>query len=550
MTNESLPWVQNVMKDPLHFVIVPLLDIIYTGLRLFSEYLIQPWIKTWHRINDNRPESKLSRQLSNANNYDDWCDKAIELDRLLGNDSWKQQARSKLYDYKLITSRMDHLFNARQANDVDSMMYLLRGGLLRNFGGISDRKMFTRCHIGTKQAIEDYMDEVVTQIEYIESSPGLDPQAKMKFFSDTRQGFGRSALVLNGASAFALYHIGVVKTLNEQGLLPRIISGNAISAMIASLICIHTDDELPQFLQPDGINLTAFSRKSDEGHFKRRITRLIKYGYLLDMKVLRKCVRENVGDLTFEEAYARSNRILNISVSTTRTHEVPQLLNYMTAPNVLIWSAACCSTASSGLFSSCDLLAKDKNGDIVKWNSSDVKWNPWTETSSTESEAPLHELSELFNVNHFIVSQASSYAIPFISPLSQLHNDSIWNKFVYMVASEIRHRLHQLDQVHLLPNIFRGLIELKISGNVNIVPEISLSDFNILFSNPTHASLAYWILHGERSTWPLVSLIRTRCMIELALDEAIIRLKTMNSEKSSVAVIPMRAMKKRARSMH
>lgn len=43
----------------------------------------------------------------------------------------------------------------------------------------------------------------------------------------------------------ALYHIGVVKALNEQGLLPRIISGTAIGAMIAALICIHTDDELP-----------------------------------------------------------------------------------------------------------------------------------------------------------------------------------------------------------------------------------------------------------------------------------------------------------------
>lgn len=43
----------------------------------------------------------------------------------------------------------------------------------------------------------------------------------------------------------ALYHLGVLKALHEQGLLPRIISGNAIGAMIAALICIHTDEELP-----------------------------------------------------------------------------------------------------------------------------------------------------------------------------------------------------------------------------------------------------------------------------------------------------------------
>ncbi|SAM08278.1 hypothetical protein [Absidia glauca] len=442
-TTELYHWIVKAVKDPLHFVLVPLLDLIYKSLRLIAHYFIQPWMKMWHRLNDNIPESKLSRQLSNAKSYDDWCDKAYELDRLLKNDRWKQQPVSKLYDYKLITSRLDHLCKARQANDADSMVYLLRGGLLRNFGGISDRKLFTHSYLGTKQMIEDYMDEVVTQIEYVESSPDLDPQIKMKFFSDTRQGFGRSALVLQGASAFALYHIGVVKALNEQGLLPRIISGSAVSAMIASLICIHTDDELPHILQPDGINLTAFSQKSDKGHFKRRVTRLLKYGYLMDMKVLQECVRANVGDLTFE----------------------------------LIWSAACCSTASAGLFSGCDLLAKDNDGNIVKWNSSDVIWNPWAETTSSESEAPLHRLSELFNVNHFIVSQASTYAMPFISPHGNLRQDSIWNKLVYVVGSEIRHRLYQLDQFRVLPSIFRGLIELKMSGNVMITPKLTLSDY-------------------------------------------------------------------------
>jgi hypothetical protein len=55
----------------------------------------------------------------------------------------------------------------------------------------------------------------------------------------------------------------------------------------------------------------------------------------MDIKVLQECVRTNVGDLTFEEAYDRTKRILNISVSSSRTLEVPELLNYLTAPNVV-----------------------------------------------------------------------------------------------------------------------------------------------------------------------------------------------------------------------
>ncbi|RUP50560.1 hypothetical protein BC936DRAFT_138641 [Jimgerdemannia flammicorona] len=72
------------------------------------------------------------------------------------------------------------------------------------------------------------------------------------------------------------------------------------------------------------------------------------------------------------EAYAKTKRILNISVSSTRKFEVPQLLNYLTAPNVLIWSAACASTALMGLYDTVNLLAKDKYGAIVSWSPSIV----------------------------------------------------------------------------------------------------------------------------------------------------------------------------------
>lgn len=120
-------------------------------------------------------------------------------------------------------------------------------------------------------------------------------------------------------------------------------------------------------------------------------------------------------------------------------------------------------------------MAKDKNGNIVKWISSAVKWNHWSETSPAESEAPLYRLSELFNVNHFIVSQASIYAIPFIAKAQNLHHETLLHKLAYIIASEFKHRLYQLDQLYLLPQIFRGVIEEKMSGNVNVVPELNFS---------------------------------------------------------------------------
>jgi TAG lipase/lysophosphatidylethanolamine acyltransferase len=67
----------------------------------------------------------------------------------------------------------------------------------------------------------------------------------------------------------------------------------------------------------------------------RRVERFRKEGYFLDVKVLEECVRANIGDLTFEEAFNRSKRVLNITVVPAGQEGIPTLLNYVTAPNVV-----------------------------------------------------------------------------------------------------------------------------------------------------------------------------------------------------------------------
>jgi len=181
--------------------------------------------------------------------------------------------------------------------------------------------------------------------------PGFSSQAKLDLLHDTRQAFGRSTLVLQGGAIFGLCHLGVVKALFGRGLLPRIITGTATGALIAALVGIHTEDELPQFLNGESIDLTAFSGKTkssiENGQtndssksswratLQRRVRRFFREGYFLDVTVLEDCVRANVGDLTFEEAYNRTKRVLNITVATTGRGGVPNLLNYLTAPHVV-----------------------------------------------------------------------------------------------------------------------------------------------------------------------------------------------------------------------
>jgi TAG lipase/lysophosphatidylethanolamine acyltransferase len=91
-----------------------------------------------------------------------------------------------------------------------------------------------------------------------------------------------------------------------------------------------------------------------------------------------------------------------------------------------------------------------------------------------------------------------------------------------MVSLESRHRLRQLDRLHLLPpSIRRFLVDEHLPGpSVTLVPRLALRDFARLMETPTRDTLEYWILRGERSVWPAVAALRVRCAIEMELDRA------------------------------
>jgi len=250
----------------------------------------------------------------------------------------------------------------------------------------------------------------------------------------------------------------------------------------------------------------------------------------LDVKVLEDCVRANVGDLTFEEAYVRTKRVLNITVSPKSGNGVPTLLNYLTSPNVLIWSAAVASNATSGLYDRVELMCKDEQGTIVPWAPNEIKWINWTETKLSDRESPYVRIAELFNVNHFIVSQARPYLVPFLtSDLHRHRRRGLPLKLLRLFALEMRHRLHQLDVLGLLPvSIRRFLVDETIPSPdfVTVVPSgLTMSDFEQLLQNPTRETVEYWVRKGERSIWPALALIRTRCAIEICLDRLYERVK-------------------------
>ncbi|KAG7112092.1 Lipase 4 like protein [Verticillium longisporum] len=388
-------------------------------------------VRFWHRklkewYARKSPVELWLDLLRNAEAFEDWEEAALHLDNLLGLDLWRNNPTSKYYDYRLIHERLNSFLEANEDADVNHLVNLLRSGLVRNLGNISSPKLYNRAFAGTKYLIEEYITHVAEAVDDVTALPTTPPaveslsrsgtannanssssssndkgrpqtativsaaaatltnQTKLDFIHDTRQAFGRSTLVFQGGAIFGLCHLGVAKALFLRGLLPRIITGTATGALIAALVAIHTEEELPAVLRGDGIDLSAFSPKAaaDDGSVAkqsfasrwqtllRRGRRFWKEGYFLDVKVLEDCVRANVGDLTFEEAYNRSKRVLNITVATAGQGGVPTLLNYLTAPNVLIWTAAVASNASSGSLyghRETTVLCKDAQGHIVPW---------------------------------------------------------------------------------------------------------------------------------------------------------------------------------------
>ena len=228
---------------------------------------------------------------------------------------------------------------------------MFRSGLVRNLGNITTPRLFNRAYAGTKLLIEDYVTHVAIAIRQIASHPtsqwcdaGLSSQAKLDLLHDARQSFGRSALVLQGGSAMSAFcHLGVAKALHLRGLLPRIVAGSSTGAIVAAFVCACTEEELLPFLSGDSIDLNAILLHCHEDAKTPAMLRLLrnylKDGKSFDSRKLEGCLRAEIGDLTFEEAYFRSERVLNIILSTKQDAEAPRLLNYLTTPKTVSYGS-------------------------------------------------------------------------------------------------------------------------------------------------------------------------------------------------------------------
>ena len=464
---------------------------------------------------------KTEKALFEAADYEAWYAAAMELDRLEGRDLWRQEKESELYDYRLISSRLAILRKLRKQKDYDRLMFRLREELHGNLGNMANPALYQEARGGTKKLINDYLDEVsgVLQLLCQSNVKKLPPMRKRRFLKRAARSFGRSALLLSGGASLGLFHIGVIEELEAQGLLPRVVTGSSAGSIMAGILATHTDEELEQMLNPEYIDFEWCSVFSP--------FEMVKSQKVLDQGQLKRFIDRNIPEMTFLEAYQHTNRILNISISPADSHQFPRLLNYLTAPNVLIRWAALASSAIPGLYPSVQLRARNFEGKSVAY----MPQNRWID-GSVHDDIPKEKVNRLHNVNHYIVSQTNPHVVPFLTEEIQETGLLPFIQDVILKAPmvQIEHFLELVHQHFDMPGIgamikkAHAVASQTYSGDITIYPEKHLMNIGKMFHNFDTEDMNKMIAAGRRATWPKIERIRNTTQISRTFDDCLKRM--------------------------
>ncbi|KAJ3078554.1 hypothetical protein HK102_004402, partial [Quaeritorhiza haematococci] len=493
--------------------------------------------------------------------YEEWKKAAIALDKHLGNNEWKQEERCRYYDVNLIQKMVRRLRRHRkdairatekqpQQNGAPSGVsignkhlpkespitaspfsstntsperllkervllkikntplyhtkeirkILLHGGCKSNVGGLETESLYSHSYFGTKRIVEDYVDEVVKSLEFLASSPLLSLEEKYDLLKNASRMYGRSALCLSGGATFGFYH-RLLKTLFENNLLPKIITGTSAGSLVAAMIGVRTDDELrEEVFVPE---LHEHLRACDASYWDR-FKNFVRTGAMFDYDDwYEKMQWVTKGPMTFLEAYKRTGRILNVSVVPDEPYSSSKQLNYITAPDVVIATAVIASSAVPGIVNPVELLMKrPEDGALIPFRGAGKRWRD----GSLRSDIPERELHQLWDVNYTIVSQRGGF---------------IASSLTQSLKLDLQKWIHLVRDLDLLPPIlgfdFSEVFTQKFEGSVTITPPATWNDYIHILDDPNWERMVRYLDHGAKRCWPKLGMIRNRMRIEMCL---------------------------------
>ncbi|ODQ48450.1 hypothetical protein PICMEDRAFT_14023 [Pichia membranifaciens NRRL Y-2026] len=504
----------------------------------------------------NSSERVLLNKLNRSKSWKEFSETALKLDNAFHNDVWKDNLISSKYDYRLIQERMQDLQDARESGNVARLLSLLRAGMLRNFGGISNKRLYNRTYIGTKLLIEEYNKEVSTCLRWIDEQSIIENQVKLDFYHDAKTTIGTTALCLHGGSLFGFSHVGVIKSMIDTNLLPNVIVGSGFGSVVGALVCCLEADELIGVLSNlkyhmavEGYGLGK-ERKFDESNANNEKAEMylkwidnLKKGFTIELRQFIEYTLQKIGKITFKEAYEKSGKTFNILVYPT-SDKIPTLLNFLSTPYITIESAIYCSLGSGVL----DSKVRDTNaelkikyyGEISSYSTVECEFEPPYQVNGDSIElknSPYNRITELFNVNHFIISISRPYLAPFLNGDWRVvyNNKTFGKKISNLVNLEMKHRIRIMSKFGLLTNLMRWLLvdEKSILLETNHIAIIPVGNkwivwdlFDLFVQNKS--SLNYWVDCGERSVWGMKSLLETRFRMEFMLEEYFEKYRKIN----------------------
>lgn len=462
---------------------------------------------------------KLEKQLERASNYAEWRAAALTLDRKTGAERWKLMDRSRRYDYTSIRIRLDRLRELRARQDNIGLLFNLNEGIHGNMGGMGSSRLYGRALYGTKKLVSDYVKEINDALLYL-ARPEVDDISlaeKIDFFHRASQCYGSSALMLSGSGSLLYFHVGVVKALWENGLLPKVLSGSSGGAMIAAIAGTHRPDELQHMFEPSFL-LEEVKRESS---LWDRLSSLRPQP--LAPERLREVLERLVPDLTFQEAYNLTGLQINVSVAPAETHQSSRLLNAIASPNVFIRDALMATTAVPGVYPPVMLTAKNVHGERQPY----LRTRRWVD-GAVSDDLPARRLGRLYGVNHFIVSQTNPLVLPFVRdddgrPRNFLSGYGYAagvaaRAFINAGLDSMSGMLARVPTLERMANVSRSVINQRYTGDINIMPSYRLVDPRKLLALRSEEEVMELIRAGERAAWPKLEMIRLQSMIGRTLD--------------------------------
>ncbi|KAJ2450093.1 hypothetical protein EV183_004514 [Coemansia sp. RSA 2336] len=514
------------------------------ALELLAYFVIREMVALYEYVAIWRGRrGKLYGRLFAASNYQEYLQLATALDQHMGVNLDSPKTLSSYYDASLlmrITGSLHELrlsvekSNAsrrsenRYRNVVALCDLLQQGALKANAGGWENRRIWSCSYSGSTGVVSDYIEETVACIDCVRKSKDLSPSEKLQFFRQVARQQGRMALCLSGGAAMGWKHLGVARCLLDEARLPRVISGTSAGSLVAALLGTHTDGELRQIIRPELVKYITACQGSEW----KRLTRWLCKGYYFD--AVEWAPRAQVftrGSLTFLEAFERTGKLLNISCTPMGHRYSPRkLLNYITAPNVIIWSAVLASACLPGVMQPMVLLMKTRDGQVKPYTDSGVLWRD----GSFRNDIPSTDLRASLNVQFTVVSQVNPHVSLFFydrdgsigQPPARRYR-SLWrggfipSALEHMLKLDIRKWLRLLSDLSLMPLMLSqdwSFVWLqKFDGDVTILPKSRISEYFRLMTDPTYNSIVQSINEGAVATWPKLKMIKARQAMEDAI---------------------------------